>query len=38
MWMERGRTATADGGEDPLLTSTLIINIQQKQEQMQTGC
>lgn len=29
-WMERGRTATADGGEDPLLTNTLIIHIQKK--------
>lgn len=27
-WMEGGRTATADEGEDPLLPGTLIINTQ----------
>ena len=26
-WMLRGRTATSEGGEDPLLTRTLIINM-----------
>lgn len=33
-WMdggsEGGRTATADGGEDPLLTNTLIIHVEKK--------
>lgn len=28
--MVRGRTATADGGEDPRLTRALIINMQKK--------
>ena len=33
VWIERGRTATADGGEDPLLTSTLIIHIQKSRNE-----
>lgn len=31
-WMKRGRIATADGGEDPLLTSTLIIQIEKSRK------
>lgn len=35
--MVRGRTATADGGEDPLLTSTLIINMRKSRNEGRHG-